>query len=504
MPERQPVLILGGGINGAAIARELALNHVPVVLVDTADIASGATAYSSRLIHGGVRYLEYGDFQLVNESLAERTRLLRLAPDFVKPLRLHIPTSSQWGGSWQTLRRMLGIDSPVHSPQSRGLRLIQAGLWFYDTYARDRSLPQRATRRQGEKGVPEINQSYRWVCSYSDAQMISPERFVVALLRDAEQVAAASGERFDVLTYHEAKLQDDSVTIHDRHGNVRCRVNPALIINASGAWVDHTLKQLQVTAPRLMGGTKGSHFITHHRSLVTALNGEGIYAEAQDGRPVFMLPLGNAAMVGTTDVRFEDRPEHATATEDELRYLIGAVNDVFPHLQLNLEAIDHHYAGVRPLPFSDAKKTGAVTRRHALQQHDHAGPLIVSVIGGKLTTCRSLAEETVAKVLPQILGAVTATSRDRAIPEMTPEWSTAADDPTQLNEIIHREWVNTIEDLVERRLLLLNDPQLSRGTLINLAQALVAAGQLMADEVETAVSGCQQRLLHHYGKKLAE
>ncbi len=396
------------------------------------------------------------------------------------------------------------MDRPGRPTRARGLRLVQAGLWCYDAFARDRSLPRHTTQRREESEVPHLNTLYRWVCAYTDAQMVAPERFVVALLQDAEHFAMAHGERFDVLTYHDATLQDQSVTLRDRSGNTTCELKPELIINASGAWVDQTLQQLSVTAPRLIGGTKGSHFVSHHPKLIAALDGRGIYAEAQDGRPVFMLPFGDAALVGTTDVRFEQPPQHATASEEELEYLIAAANQVFPDLNLNREAVAHHYAGIRPLPFSRAKRTAAVSRRHTLHQHACSELPMVSVIGGKLTTCRSLAEEAVAQVLPQIDRQVAANSRDREIPERAPDWKRVVDTPARLQELIQTEWVQTMEDLVERRLLLLNDPNLSRQTLRKLAEALVHAGRLGDRDVETAVARCQQRLLQHFGKTLVD
>src|SRR5438128_6446838 len=143
------VLILGAGINGAALARELALNGVGVVIVDTRDIAAGATAYSSRLIHGGLRYLEYGDFALGRESLAERTRLLRLAPDFVRPLRLFIPVRNRFGGLRSAARRFIGLNDRTGSGTllHRGKWTVRFGLWLYDYYARDPTLPAHQCHR---------------------------------------------------------------------------------------------------------------------------------------------------------------------------------------------------------------------------------------------------------------------------------------------------------------------------------------------------------------------
>src|SRR5438105_2683500 len=207
MPQ-QPVLILGGGINGAAVARELVLNGVPVWLVDSADLASGATAYSSRLIHGGLRYLEFAEFSLVRESLEERARLLRLAPHLVKPLRLFIPVRNRWGGLAQAAGKFLGL--PIRSKKTvhRGLRVVQLGLWLYDRYSRDHSLPPRSLHRLGEEGVPEISSDVaRRLWSYSDAQITFPERLVIDFLADARAIAEDKGLDFRVLTYHRASLQ---------------------------------------------------------------------------------------------------------------------------------------------------------------------------------------------------------------------------------------------------------------------------------------------------------
>src|SRR5436305_13673473 len=192
-----PVLILGGGINGAAVARELVLNGIPVWLVDSADVASGATAYSSRLIHGGLRYLEFGEFSLVKESLDERSRLLRLARHLVKPLRLFIPVRNNWGGLTQAAGKFFGLPTKSKQTVHRGLRVVQAGLWLYDRYARDRSLPPRSLHRLGDEGVPAVSRDVaRRMWAYSDAQITFPERLVIDLLTDAREVAKAAGLDF--------------------------------------------------------------------------------------------------------------------------------------------------------------------------------------------------------------------------------------------------------------------------------------------------------------------
>jgi glycerol-3-phosphate dehydrogenase len=524
-----PVLILGAGINGAALARELALNGVGVVVVDTRDIAAGATAYSSRLIHGGLRYLEYGDFALVRESLGERTRLLRLAPQFVHPLRLYIPIQNRFGGLMQAAGRFLGLRDRAHSPRSRGLWTVRFGLWLYDKYARDPTLPKHESHRVSDPDVVPVDRSrYRWVCAFSDAQVVYPERFTLALLGDGREIARAKGSEFRVLTYHEATLSGGTVSIRSRAGGSAAsspatqatyQFEPSAIINATGAWVDQTLKSLGIESKRLMGGTKGSHFVTSHARLKELLAGRAVYMEAPDGRPVFILPFINGMLVGTTDEPFEGDPADAVATTPELDYLIAVVNEVFPDVRLSRDDIDMHYAGVRPLPHTDAATPGAISRRHWMEAHSNCEVPMYSIIGGKLTTSRSLAEEAAGEILRRLGLPRIADSRERPIAEPEPVASAVRGDrdaqsggepkligtPIPLatvRDVIRSEWATTLDDLVERRLMLLYHPNLERRCLDQLADLLVEAGLLLADQKSAAVDAVVDRLLTHFGKRV--
>lgn len=578
----QPVLILGAGINGAALARELLLNGLPVCVVDTADIASGASAYSSRLIHGGLRYLEYGDFDLVRESLAERTRLLRLAPQYVHPLRLYIPVTRRSGGIWQSAARFVGL--PVGKSVRRGRWLVSLGLNFYDAYAKDPTLPRHATHTLTEPGVPPINpDQYRWACSYWDAQVPATERYVLALLEDARRIAAERRLWFRVYTYHQAELHhrqvevtpiappplaaenfgggkspDEAAELSPSEPVEAIRFTPAAVINATGAWVDRTLSRLDVAAPRLIGGTKGSHLLTTNARLRELLGGNAVYAEADDGRPMFILPVGEAVLIGTTDLPFEGNPADATATDEEIDYLLGTVNHVFPQAKLTRDDIDMHYAGVRPLPYSAGKRPGAVSRRHAIKRHEEVDLPFYSIIGGKLTTSRSLAEEGTAILLRQLRIPVTANSQDRTLPggenyppdaavlkaeqqtlaaetgfpfravaacwpllgtrvgEVLRNAPLAAGDGPELPQllagtslpiaavrwIIAHEWVTTLPDLIERRLLLHFHPGISPRTLEQLATLLVQAGKLSPSARAPAIEHATRHLRVHYGKRL--
>ncbi|MDH3718002.1 MAG: glycerol-3-phosphate dehydrogenase/oxidase [Planctomycetota bacterium] len=548
----RPVLILGAGVNGAALARELLLNRVPVVLVDTADICSGASAYSSRLIHGGLRYLEFGEFDLVRESLDERKRLLQLAPQYVRPLRLFIPARRRLGGMWPTLARFVfGRSAPTRQP--RGMWLVRSGLWLYDRYAADRQLPPHAVHRAGDAEVPSVDGGkYRWLCSYWDAQIAYPERFVVAMLQDTGQLATDDCP-FRLLTYHRAQLDGQRADIFRLPDQQRIdSFQPLAIVNATGAWVDLTLEKLPVTADRLMGGTRGSHFISYHQGLRAALGEAGIYVEAADGRPVFVLPLGGGVLVGTTDVPFEGDPATARATDDEIHYLLKTVNDLLPDVRLSAADVAAHYSGVRPLPYTRGLAAAAITRRHQVHRHTNCPLPVFSLIGGKLTTCRALAEQTARTVLDELDIPVTANSRDRPLPgadgyptaanEPAATWQRlsnqfglppaqiiatwhllgtrteqilkatdhdgrAAIDDTDIPAavvrwIIDNEWVTTLDDLVQRRLMLSYDRRLTSGCLRELAGKMSEAGRLEVAAIPGAVAATCDHLHRQFGRSV--
>lgn len=544
------VLILGAGINGAATARELVLNGVPVVLVDAIDVAAGATSKSSRLIHGGLRYLEYGEFDLVRESLAERTRLFRLAPQFVHPLRFFIPVRGRLGGLVQSARRFLNLGGGTN--RERGQWLVRMGLWMYDTYARDATVPRHSLHRATEPGVPAIDRDkYPWACAYTDGQIEFPERLVLAMLEDARQFAEQNVIPFQVCNHHR---------VHWSAGTARVEAidppslepeiapfRPALLVNATGAWGDFTLEDLGVNSRRLFGGTKGSHFLTFNARLRELLRGRAIYAEASDGRLVFVLPVGDAVFVGTTDEPFEGRPEAAIATDQELAYLVSLVNEVVPTANITQADIAMHYSGVRPLPHTDATTTNAITRRHWIQESESNGVPLLTLIGGKLTTFRSLGEQTADRILDTLSLARVADSRDRVFPggENYPTNSEAVEkaiheiaqslafDPEQVRtawrfvgtrareyldgssdrenvpgtsipiafarQIITREWVHRLVDLVERRLMLIYQRDLGAETLRCLAELLADAGKLDRARIDAEIATAIQHLRKHYG-----
>jgi glycerol-3-phosphate dehydrogenase len=558
-PERT-VLVIGAGINGVAITRELILNRVPVCLVDRWDISFGTTAYSSRLIHGGLRYLEFGDFKLVRESLEERERLLELSPQFVKPIHLFIPIEQRFSGFVAAAKKFFGWKSETTGPPvPRGLWLVNTGLWMYDALARKSSLPRHGVVRVDAPGALPVNrEQFRWLCSYYDAQIEFPERFVLAMLEDARQLARQSNAALQVFTYHEVSMDGNAIKLQPTCGSgTPVTIKPAAIINATGAWVDQALEQLRLDESPLMGGTKGSHLLTRNKHLREALRGNGVYAEASDGRPVFLLSFGEYTLVGTTDLVCNSSPETVTATQDELDYLRQAAMEVFPHVKLDREDIEMHYCGVRPLPTSSAKTTAAITRRHILHETPDADIPTISIVGGKLTTCRSLAEDVVNLLFDRLHIEDRVNSRDRCLPggkdypdtdddlsrelhriaeksqfavaqveavwrlcgtrteqmlEVDPGFDSTEDQlqslpGTNLPErfaraVIRTEWCQCLEDLIERRLMLLYHPKLSTACLHRLAELLIEEHVIAPDALQTEIERCRSRLQNHFGRKL--
>jgi glycerol-3-phosphate dehydrogenase len=504
----KPILILGGGINGAATARELALNGASVWLVDTADLASGATAYSSRLIHGGLRYLEFAEFSLVKESLQERGRLLRLAPHLVKPLRLFIPVRNSWGGLTQAAGKFLGL--PLQSKQTahRGLRVVQVGLWLYDRYATDGNLPPRSLHKLDERGVPRVSPSVaNRLWAYSDAQITYPERLVIAFLDDARQLASKHGSEFRVFTYSRATLRGGAVEIRpsdDAAADPIATIEPAAIINATGAWVDETLTKLPLESRRLMGGTKGSHFLTTVRCENCSPVRASIPRPATADRSFYCR---SAQERSSARQIFPSNATPGGGCHGKRSWnALAVVADVFPSAGLARDDVAMHQCGVRPLPFAHASTPAAITRRHQLVWNDQCELPLVSLVGGKLTTCRSLAEETAAAVLRRLGKEATATSRDRPIPRLQVDDALAAGGQAWRSAAAwscEHEWVTRLEDLVERRLMLHFTPRISRHTLGDLAAALVRCGKLDLADAQPAIDRCASRLQSHFGIRLA-
>jgi len=374
--ERQSfdVIVIGAGINGAGIAREAAMRGLEVLLVDKGDIASGTTARSTRLIHGGLRYLEYYEVPLVRESLREREILLRIAPHLVHPLPFLIP---------------------IYEGGKRGPKLIRVGMIAYDVLSYDKSMKRHhmLSREQTLQLEPSLNPAgLLGAAYYYDAQVTFPERLAVENALSARENGAV------VLTYCNVDrlLSDDRANIAgidftDLIGGGTYSVRAPVTVNVAGPWVDEILGDR--AHERYIGGTKGSHIV------VKAFSGapkEALYVEASsDRRPYFIVPWNDLYLIGTTDIRHDGDFDYVVPNDGELEYLVNETNRVIPNANLTRGDILYAYAGVRPLPYKEEGTPGSITRKHII--HAHKAPLhgMISIIGGKITTYRRLAEETI-------------------------------------------------------------------------------------------------------------
>lgn len=403
------LIVIGGGINGAAIAREAALAGIDVLLLEREDFGSGTSAASTRLIHGGLRYLEHAEFALVRESLVERERLLAHAPHLVAPLEIFLPLTRR---------------------SRRGRLAIRLGMSLYDLLSFGKSLPRH--RMLGREALldalPGLDpDGLVGGAAYFDAQIAFPERLVL------ENVLAAEAAGATVANYTAARdILVDSGRVAgvawsdgDRPGTARA----PLVVNAAGPWVDQVLGQWQ--RKPLLGGTRGSHLITRAFAGAPA---HAVYAEAaSDGRPFFVIPWNGLWLIGTTDERDHGDPGAATISAAEYNYLIAETRRLFPAAQDLERQVCYTQAGIRPLPASNRARTGAITRRHLVIRHREIEGLW-SIVGGKLTTHRALADDCLRRLAPDALrdrrwssttseralpGALAADERDALIDEAT-------------------------------------------------------------------------------------
>lgn len=383
------VLVIGGGINGISVFRELALQGVDVLLAEKGDYCSGASAALSRMVHGGLRYLENGEFKLVRESLLERDRLLENAPHFVGPLPTTVPIFDLFSGIANGAFRFLGF---TRRPSRRGAVVIKAGLTLYDVFTAGRRLmPKHEFRSKAQTlGTwPAINPDVRNSATYFDAWVSRPERLGLEMLNDA--MAANPSAR--ALNYMLASGGEAGMTLTDELTGEAVSIAPQLVINATGGWIDLTNKAVGAEAPKMMGGTKGSHLVIANRQLYDALAGHMIYYENEDGRICILFPYLGNVLVGSTDIRVDD-PDQVRCETDERDYILQSLSFVFPGLRIADDEIVFQFAGVRPLPASDDSFTGRIPRDHFCELVEASGalPPMLCMIGGKWTTFRSFGE----------------------------------------------------------------------------------------------------------------
>lgn len=437
---RSDVLIIGGGINGLALLRELALQGASVTLVERADYLSGASAASSHMVHGGIRYLENGEFRLVRESVEERNALLELAPHCVTPLRTTIPIYSTFSGLLSAPLRFL----TGHSGRSRerGALVVKFGLLLYDAYSRGGGVVPRhrvVGRTRALRELPALNPNVRYAATYFDARMASPERLGLDVLHDA---LAASPLARAVNYVEVVGLTPEGVVACDRETGLELTLDADVVVNCSGPWTDLTNGSLAAPTS-FMGGTKGSHIVVDHPALLAATGGRELFFEHEDGRIVLVHPIGDRVLVGTTDLEHHIG-DPIVCSEEEVDYFFALVTSVFPSIELKRSDIVYRFAGVRPLPAHGTTSSGQVSRDYRVEVRENAGRdgrTILSLVGGKWTTFRALAAQLGHTVLDRLDRADRVRTRDTPI-------GGGRDYPRTAAQRV--AWVASVADGVER------------------------------------------------------
>ncbi len=381
------LLVVGGGINGAGIAREAARRGLRVALVEKQDYAAGTTSRSTRLIHGGIRYLEHGELTLVLEALRERELLLRRMPHLVRPLRFVIP---------------------VYDYSSRSARLIRAGMLLYDLLSAGKTVPRH--RAAGPEQLRELERQIRapglkGAFLYYDAQVNFPERLVVETIGDARRHGAVTLNHCELLCFRLPGRRVRGALVRDALTGAQTEVQATLTVNATGPWLEQVDALLPARrAHPLLSPTRGSHLVV---GRFPGAPSDALYFEARsDHRPLFIIPWHGLFLIGTTDVPFAGDPSEVRPSPEEVEYLLAEVNAALPQARLTRGSILFAYAGVRALPYEESTEPGALTRRHILVDHEKQDGIggVATILGGKLTTYRSLARdvvETLARKLPR-------------------------------------------------------------------------------------------------------
>ena len=365
------VLIIGGGVTGSGIARDAAGRGLKVVLVEAGDIGGGTSSRSSRLVHGGLRYLETFDFGLVFEALRERRRLLELAPHLVEPLPFLFP---------------------VFKGDPTGLAKMTAGMWLYESLSLFRS-PKRH-RIMGRNSLLELEPKLRshglaGGAMYYDAQ-VDDARLTLAVARAAAEAGARIISHAAVEAVAPQVGQAGTATIRDTQGDGSATVKARVIVNATGPWSDYVRALADSAVKPRLRTTKGVHILVD-RDRVENRNAI-IFRSVVDGRVMFVLPWGEFTYIGTTDTEYSGRPEDVAADQADIDYLLRSANEIFPSARLGNEDVLSTWAGVRPLlaPEGAGLTESQTSREHEIWQDDSG---LLNIAGGKLTTYRSMAAE---------------------------------------------------------------------------------------------------------------
>jgi glycerol-3-phosphate dehydrogenase len=369
-------VVIGGGMAGAGVARDLALRGPSVALFEKGDFASGTSSKSSKLIHGGLRYLELGDFKLVRESLREKKTLERLAPHLVRPLPFLVP---------------------VYRGAARGLITVRVGMWLYDLLTPGKTTERFRVLRPVEALTMEPSvraEDLRGAGYYFDDLLLYPERLCLENVLSAARHGARTFNYCEVEEFVHGRRGIEGVKVRDLLSGQVQAVRAATIVNCAGPWVDRIRAAARVAdrSPRVVRTTKGIH------CLLPRMTDRAVYLSARDERMIFVIPWREFSLVGTTDTDFEGDPDRLWATREEVTYLLEEVAKVLPDKRATFENVSYTYAGVRPLSFEPGASASKVSREHKVIPEGPDGRFF-SVTGTKLTCFRSLAQDVGDRVM---------------------------------------------------------------------------------------------------------
>ena len=430
------LLVIGGGIVGAGIARDAALRGLSVALVEQNDLASGTSSRPTRLIHGGLRYLELFDFGLVRSDMRERETLLRIAPHLVFPLAFLMPL----------YRR-----SPFYRLK------LRFGMFLYDLLSLDKSLPKRKRLGRAEALAAEPNldpDGLGGAWRFYDAQVPFVERLVVENAVDAAAHGALILNHARATGYLREGSTVTGASVQDLVGGSTLEIHARFTVNATGPWLDATIGPLRHEPRPLLRLTKGTHLV-----VPRATEQAHVLFAKRDGRLFFVLPWNGCTMVGTTDTDYDGDPGAAEASTDDVAYLRTEASRAFPDAPF--DRIHFTWAGVRALVREDGVAEGEVSRKHKLYDHRRRDGIdgVLSVIGGKITAYRLIAEEVTDVVARRLGSTERCTTSVRPLPGAAPAAAADGDAlcphaPTTAEDIAHAvraEWAVTLADVLLRR-----------------------------------------------------
>lgn len=523
------VLVIGGGVNGVAVLRELALNGVSAVLLDRADFCMGASGASSRMAHGGLRYLENREFKLVAESTRERNLLLKYAPHVTVPLEIAVPLANYLRGLGGSVCRFLGLPS---QDARLSVAALEGALFLYEFLGRvEKMLPSHSLSLSRRRFPKALAPRYKALVRYYDARVRNPEGLILEMIEEA----LSASERTVCLNRVSWSCASDGVaTVIDPATGASFRLRPKLIVNAAGAWVDAVNRSLGFETAYIRP-VKGAHLLLRHDALFERMAGRAFYFDDGTGRMVISYPLDGTVLLGTTEIQVKDADDD-TVAPSEIAYLLAAISRLFDDIAVDETHVVAVTTGIRPLQAGGHASANRANRDHFIAEDriSGGGTAVLSLVGGKWTTFRAFGEQAADRILallsrrrvvdtrrrlyPGAAGLDDVRARMLARPDLPPGRAAtllerygaradevadfcaeAADPPlASLEDYTRREveWLVSrraalfLDDLVLRRMQIVAEGRCTPAVIAELGAVLAAARGLDADWAQAQVDFC--------------